>query len=71
MQIEERAAGEVTILDLKGKMTLVQPSEADQALLKKVLAETIVPKWAARCSAQCVQDFNGTIGKIVGVTASK
>ncbi|MGB3424047.1 MAG: TRAP transporter substrate-binding protein [Castellaniella sp.] len=56
---------------VKGKMTLVQPSEADQALLKKVLSETIVPKWAARCSAQCVTDFNDTVGKIVGVTASK
>jgi TRAP-type C4-dicarboxylate transport system substrate-binding protein len=56
---------------VKGKMKLVQPSEADRALLKTVLTETVVPKWAARCSAQCVEDFNKTIGKIVGVTASK
>ena len=57
--------------DVKGKMTLVQPSDADRELLKKVTSEAVVPKWAARCSAQCVTDFNNTIGKVVGVTASK
>lgn len=56
---------------VKGKMVLVQPSEADRELLKKVLSESVLPKWAARCSAQCVKDFNSTIGKIVGITASK
>jgi hypothetical protein len=30
-----------------------------------------VPKWAARCSAQCVKDFNDTIGKLRGITARK
>jgi anti-sigma B factor antagonist len=33
MQIEERAAGEVTILDLKGKMTL---GEGDEILKDKI-----------------------------------
>ncbi|MNL51349.1 hypothetical protein D3C87_1744420 [compost metagenome] len=56
---------------VKGKMVLVQPSEADQALLKKVAQEAVLPKWAARCSAQCVKDFNATIGKTLGLTASK
>ena len=40
---------------VKGKMVLVQPSEADRALLKKVTQEAVLPKWAARCSAQCVR----------------
>lgn len=57
--------------DVKGKMTLVEPSDADRALLKKVAAEVVVPKWAARCSAECVADFNETIGKKLGITASK
>lgn len=56
---------------VKGKMVLVQPSDADRALLKKVLAESVLPKWAARCSAQCVTDFNTTVGKVVGLTAKK
>ena len=58
-------------LPVKGKMKLVEPTEADRALLKKITADTIVPKWAARCSAECVKDFNDTIGKQLGLTASK
>ncbi|GAA5234766.1 TRAP transporter substrate-binding protein [Verticiella sediminum] len=57
--------------DVKGKMTLVEPSEADRELLKKVTQEAVLPKWAARCSEQCVTDFNATIGKVLGVTASR
>ncbi|HEX7386753.1 MAG TPA: TRAP transporter substrate-binding protein [Castellaniella sp.] len=55
----------------KGHMTLVQPSAADRALLKKLTADVIVPKWAARCSADCVQDFDDTIGKMLGIKAKK
>ena len=58
-------------LGAKGKMTLVTPSAADIALLKKIVNETMVPAWAARCSADCVAGFNSTIGKVVGVTAVK
>ena len=56
---------------VKGKMTLVEPSEADRELLKKITNEKVVPQWAARCSAECVKDFNDTIGKTLGITASK
>lgn len=56
---------------VKGKMTLVEPTEADRALLKKVLSESVLPKWAARCSAQCVSDFNATIGKKLDLVAKK
>ena len=52
-------------------MVLVEPSEADRQLLKKLTAEVVVPKWAARCSAQCVADFNATIGKGMNITAKK
>jgi TRAP-type C4-dicarboxylate transport system substrate-binding protein len=56
---------------VKGKMVLVEPTDADRQLLKKITNETVVPKWAARCSAECVKSFNETIGKKLGVTASK
>lgn len=55
----------------KGKMKVIQPTAADRALLKKIVVETMLPKWAARCSAECVADFNQTIGKTVAVTAKK
>ena len=58
-------------LPAKGKMKLVVPSDADKALLKSVFSEKILPKWAARCSADCVASFNATIGKDLGITARK
>jgi TRAP-type C4-dicarboxylate transport system substrate-binding protein len=56
---------------VKGKMVLVSPSEADRALLKRVMNEAVLPKWAARCSADCVASFNSTVGRAVGVTVTK
>lgn len=58
-------------LPVKGKMVIVQPTAADRVLLKKLMQDTVLPKWAARCSVTCVQDFNATIGKTVGLTAKK
>lgn len=58
-------------LPIKGKMTLVKPTDADRALLKKALEESVLPKWAARCSTSCVASFNETVGKTVGLTARK
>jgi len=48
-----------------------EATEADRELLAKVTREAVLPKWSARCSAQCVKDFNATIGKTLGLTASK
>jgi TRAP-type C4-dicarboxylate transport system substrate-binding protein len=58
-------------LGTKGKMTLVRASDADKALLRKIVTDTMLPKWAARCSADCVAQFNDSIGKAAGVTARK
>lgn len=57
--------------EVKGKMVLVTPSDADKALLRKVLQDQILPKWAARCSAECVASFNATIGKELGLAVNK
>lgn len=56
---------------VKGKMVLVLPTEADQALMKKVVQEAVLPKFAQRCSAECVADFNATIAKVTGMEAKK
>lgn len=53
----------------KGKMTLVPVSDRDRELLGRVLREVVVPKWAARCGAECVREWNATVGAIVGITA--
>lgn len=58
-------------LPVKGKMKLVTPTDADRALLKKVLGEQVLPKWAARTRAPFVEAWNKQVGSIVGVQASK
>ena len=55
----------------KGKMTLVRPTQADLATIKRLATQNIVSKWATRCSGSCVSEFNQTIGKSLKITAKK
>lgn len=50
-------------------MMLAKPSPADFELRKKALLEQVLPRWAARCGATCVKDWNETVGKIIGLHA--
>lgn len=52
------------------RMTLVQPTAADLELRKKALSEQVLPRWAARCGAACVKNWNDSVGKVVGLTAT-
>ena len=52
-----------------GKMKLVKPSESDVAARRKVLEDFILKRWASRCSAECVKNWNETVGKLVGLKA--
>ena len=56
-------------LGIKGKMKLVQASESDRDFLNKLLADILVPRWAARCPTECVPDWNRTVGAVIGITA--
>ena len=58
-------------LGQKGKMKLVIASDADKALLKKIVNDTMIPKWSARAPAESIAAFNEGIGKVVGVSAKK
>ncbi|MBY6059541.1 TRAP transporter substrate-binding protein [Leisingera daeponensis] len=53
----------------KADMTLVPVTDADRALLEKITRDVILPKWAERCSEDCVADFNETVGPVIGMTA--
>ncbi|MBO0906097.1 TRAP transporter substrate-binding protein [Jiella sonneratiae] len=50
------------------KMTLVELSDADQALAKK-LVEGVLKGWASRCGADCAKDWNAKVGTLLGVDA--
>jgi TRAP-type transport system periplasmic protein len=51
-------------------MTFVPVSDADRAAAQKVLRERVLPDWAKRCGAECVAQWNATVGKVAGVEAS-
>lgn len=50
-------------------MTLVEVSDEDRALGQEILREHVLAGWAARCGAECVAEWNATVGKVVGVEA--
>ncbi len=52
-------------------MVLVEPSEADLAASAQVARDVILARWAERCGADCAENWNKTVGPIVGLTAGK
>ncbi len=55
----------------KANLNVVPVSDADRKLLSEKLTEVVLPKWAARCPGDCVENWNDTVGKVVGLTAKK
>ena len=53
----------------KAGMKLVPLTDADMAVRKKMIEETILARWAKRCGAACTKRWNETVGKVVGMTA--
>lgn len=52
-----------------GKLVNVKPTDADQELLNKVFAETVLARWAKRCGTACVATWNDTMGKVINMVA--
>ncbi len=51
----------------RGRMSLVRPSASDEAILRKVLEEAVIPGWVKRCGARCVDTWNATLGGATGI----
>jgi len=55
-----------------GNMKLVRLTEEAQKALKQSINDKVVRNWASRCktrSATCVDDWNSTVGEVVGMRA--
>ena len=50
-------------------MTLVEPSAADLALRDTIATDVVLARWAERCGAECADNWNATVGPILGLTA--
>ncbi len=54
-----------------GGMVPITPSAADQAMLADIAENVVLKRWAERCGQACAEEWNATIGKIVGMTAKE
>jgi len=50
------------------KLVKVPVSDADKALHKKLMEEVVLVKWGKRCGKACAQEWNETVGKVVGLS---
>ena len=53
-----------------GAMKLVEPSEEDLALRDKIATDVVLSRWADRCGEECAENWNNTVGKVLGMTAT-
>ena len=54
-----------------GKLVKVEPSAGDIAAREGALNDVVLKRWAKRCGTpECIKNWNDTIGKVVGLTAS-
>lgn len=54
-----------------GGMIPVTPTEEDQKILENIAQNVVLKRWAKRCGKDCADEWNATIGKIVGMNASE
>jgi TRAP-type C4-dicarboxylate transport system substrate-binding protein len=65
--IGNAAACKINTLVTKDPMTEVKPTDGDKVLLRKILADDVLPGWVKRCGARCGEIYNEVIAPITGV----
>jgi hypothetical protein len=54
-----------------GGMIPIEPTAADKKMLKSIVENFVLKRWAKRCGTQkCVDEWNASIGKLAGMKAS-
>ena len=54
-----------------GGMVPITPSAEDQKMLADIAQNVVLKRWAKRCGKACADEWNATIGKVVGMTAAE
>ena len=52
-----------------GGMVPIEPDAEDEAMLRDIVKNFVLKRWAKRCGTTCAQEWNNTIGKVVGLQA--
>jgi hypothetical protein len=51
-------------------MTLSPTTEEDHRLVRKSFVDVVAPRWAERCGAECVANWNRTVGRDFNLTVA-
>jgi len=49
-------------------MTLVEVSNEDRALRRELVESVVLVEWGNRCGRSCAEEWNATVGEVVGLT---
>ncbi|MEL6677933.1 MAG: TRAP transporter substrate-binding protein [Pseudomonadota bacterium] len=52
-----------------GSMVLVEPSAEDLVARDRIATDVVLARWAERCGEDCAENWNATVGPILGLTA--
>lgn len=55
----------------KGTMTLVPLADGDAAERARLVSEVVLPRFGERCGADCLTDWNNTVGATIGIKAGQ
>ena len=50
-------------------MTLVPVQDSDYNVIRQIMNNVVVPKWAERCGSECAAAWNTTAGEVLGLAA--
>jgi len=50
-------------------MALIPVNDADHQKVRAIMQDVVVPRWAARCGAECAARWNETAGQVLNLTA--
>ncbi|PZX10663.1 TRAP-type C4-dicarboxylate transport system substrate-binding protein [Palleronia aestuarii] len=56
-------------LGVEAQMTLVPVTDTDMQVHETIIRDYVLPNWADRCGADCVQEWNETVGAALGIEA--
>jgi TRAP-type C4-dicarboxylate transport system substrate-binding protein len=52
------------------QMKLVPSGDRDAKLVRQSFLNTVAPRWSARCGAECVKNWNETVGRMLDLTVA-
>jgi len=53
---------------MRNPLTVTDLSSKDKAIVAQVVKDKVLPAWAKRCGAQCVDEWNKTVGQSLNIT---